>query len=300
MNTRSYRQWKRENRRRKRVKKRKIFPVVLLTVVLLIGTLIGGTVVFLVIHSREATIGTPEVLSGVVEFRIVIHIEECEEVIAEHMIDNPSSTEDRNVNLRCAAEILNGYRVEPGETFSWLQAVGNPTVERGFREAAEIAMGEGTKGIGGGICQVSSTINSAIQKTEQRTDKEYFHAERHSTEEPPAYLKPKRGDKEASVAFSSQKDFWFKNSLKYPIRMEVVAVADEVTVKIITIRKKLSVETKVISKGRSHNWLSLLYSSFIFIKFKNVLTIGNKGAKIKNTDTKKLAKRAQNKKRKKD
>lgn len=245
MNTRSYRQWKRENRRRNRVKKRKAFSVVLLAVVLLIGALIGGSVVFLVIHPREATSGKPEVLFGTVKIRIEIRIEEYEELIAEHTIDNPFSTEDRNVNLEVAAQIIDGQRVEPSEKCSWLKIVGNPTVERGFKEAGELAEGKKTTGIGGGICQVTSTIYSALQKTSQRKDPDYLHAETHSGKV--SYLDPRRGDFEASVAFSSSKDFWFINSQKYPVRLRVGAESGKVTARIFAIRKKFSVAIKEIS-----------------------------------------------------
>lgn len=246
MYSRTYREWKRDNRKRKRIRKKKTFPIIWFAIMLLIGILIGGTVVFFALQ-REATNRKPELLSGLIKFRIEIHEEEYEELVAEHSIDNPSSPEDRNVNLARAGEILNGHRINPGEKFSWIEVVGNPTIERGFKEAGEIAEGKGTKGIGGGVCQVSSTINTAIQKTEQSLDIECFHAERHSTEEPPAYLKPERGDKEASVAFTSQKDFWFVSTLGYPIRFGIETNQGEVSVKIFAIRTKYLIVIKQVS-----------------------------------------------------
>lgn len=163
-----------------------------------------------------------------------------EELIAEHTIDNPNSKPDRNTNLAAAADIINGetdgYILKPGEKFSWIEVVGKTTEEKGFKKAPEYQNGKLVQGIGGGICQVSTTINSTIQKTEQKTDEEYFHAEPHSitlkTGKPPAYIKPERGDKEASVASSVGKDFWFVNSLEYSIRMHIETNGGGVTVQV--------------------------------------------------------------------
>ena len=83
-----------------------------------------------------------------------------------------------------------------------------------------------------------STINSAIQKTDQKTDAKYLHAETHSLTS--TYLNPSRGDKEASVAYSSGKDFWFINTLDYPIRIKVKTKAGNVTVQIFSVPRELS------------------------------------------------------------
>lgn len=163
-----------------------------------------------------------------------------EELIAEHTIDNPNSKPDRNANLSAVADIINGetngYILEPGEKFSWIEVVGKTTEEKGFKKAPEYQNGKLVQGMGGGICQVSTTINSTIQKTEQKTDEEYFHAEPHSitlkTGKPPVYIKPERGDKEASVASSVGKDFWFVNSLGHSIRIYIETNGGAVTVKI--------------------------------------------------------------------
>lgn len=170
------------------------------------------------------------------EKRINIEPERVEEVlIAEHTINNPSSEANRNINMALASKRINGYILKPGEKFSWLEIVGNPTAEDGYKEAGEIKEGKKTRGIGGGICQVSSTISTAIQKTAQKVDVEHFHAETHSLDV--GYLATKKGDKEASVAYTSQKDFWFISTLENPIKIDVIAWEGSVTVKIFEIRK---------------------------------------------------------------
>lgn len=160
-----------------------------------------------------------------------------EELIAEHTIGNSNSGASRNTNMAVAAQIINeatdgmdGYILEPGEKFSWLEVVGNTTQEKGFKKASVIINRESVQDWGGGVCQVSSTINSTIQKTEQKTDKEHFYAQRHSLKS--SYIKKERGDKEATVSFDSKIDFWFISTLEYPIRIQVFTDGGSVTVKI--------------------------------------------------------------------
>ena len=73
-----------------------------------------------------------------------------------------SSTEDRNNNIRHALhDFVNGYKLAPGETFSFNNVVGYRTAERGFFPAQEIVYGNYVEGYGGGVCQASTTIYQA-------------------------------------------------------------------------------------------------------------------------------------------
>lgn len=73
-------------------------------------------------------------------------------------LDNePASLE----NVRIAAGVLNGQRIEAGEQFSFNEAVGRRTAEGGYLEAHEPAYGFDAIGIGGGICQVSTALYQA-------------------------------------------------------------------------------------------------------------------------------------------
>ena len=64
-------------------------------------------------------------------------------------------------NIRLAAGALNGCTLAPGEGFSFNAATGARTVARGYREAPVILDGEYTPGVGGGVCQVSTTLYNA-------------------------------------------------------------------------------------------------------------------------------------------
>lgn len=64
-------------------------------------------------------------------------------------------------NVRIAAGVLNGLRIEAGEAFSFNEAVGRRTAEGGYQQAAEPAYGVGAVGVGGGVCQVSTALYRA-------------------------------------------------------------------------------------------------------------------------------------------
>ena len=71
------------------------------------------------------------------------------------------SEENRNNNIRRAFEYINGYKLEPGRTFSFNKVVGERTEARGFYEATEYVSDEHVRGIGGGVCQASTTLYQA-------------------------------------------------------------------------------------------------------------------------------------------
>jgi vancomycin resistance protein YoaR len=70
-------------------------------------------------------------------------------------------SEDRLTNVRLVAELIDGALVAPGATFSFNATTGERNAAKGFREAPVIINGELSTGIGGGVCQVSTTIFNA-------------------------------------------------------------------------------------------------------------------------------------------
>lgn len=69
---------------------------------------------------------------------------------------------NRASNIELAASKINGTILQPYEIFSYNQIVGPRTENNGFKKAPEIVQGELVDGIGGGVCQVSGTIHSAM------------------------------------------------------------------------------------------------------------------------------------------
>jgi len=89
------------------------------------------------------------------------HLRAITGVIASYTTRFPGYQVHRNHNIRLAAHALDGRVLMPGERLSYNQAVGKRTLKQGFRIAPVIVRGEKQLGIGGGICQVSSTLFNA-------------------------------------------------------------------------------------------------------------------------------------------
>jgi vancomycin resistance protein YoaR len=68
------------------------------------------------------------------------------------------SSSERIQNIQAAAGKMHGLLIAPGETFSMAQALGDISLENGFQEAWIISNGRTIKGVGGGVCQVSTTL----------------------------------------------------------------------------------------------------------------------------------------------
>lgn len=133
----------------------------------------------------------------------------------------------RQHNLHLTCDTLNGTRIEPGETFSFCNTVGKATKEKGYEEA-DVYDSEGnvTKGLGGGNCQISSTLYNAVLAV---PDLEVV--ERHEHSRKVTYVEK---GKDAAVAYGSV-DFRFKNNTGKPIRIYANTDDCTVTTRIVSI-----------------------------------------------------------------
>ena len=87
---------------------------------------------------------------------------------------------DRETNIALALGKFNGLRVNPGDQVSFNEVVGRRTAEQGFREAKIIVNGEYVDGIGGGVCQVSTTIFNAAVAAGLQITESHHHSLRSS------------------------------------------------------------------------------------------------------------------------
>ncbi len=71
-------------------------------------------------------------------------------------------------NVQLVSRLLDGHLIAPGATFSFNQATGARTAAKGFREAPVIINGELGTGLGGGVCQVSTTVFNAARSAAMR------------------------------------------------------------------------------------------------------------------------------------
>lgn len=122
--------------------------------------------------------------------------------IAQYSTNFDSSLVNRTENLRLAAKALDGKLLAPGEQFSFNESVGERTAEAGYKEALIIVGNTFTPGLGGGVCQVSSTLYNAVILAHLEI------VERHRHSLPVEYVPP---GQDATVAFPTL-DFKFRNS----------------------------------------------------------------------------------------
>lgn len=87
-----------------------------------------------------------------------------------------SSSSNRLSNISLALSMLNGVSLEPGESLSFNETVGQRTTERGFKKATAYSSGKVTEEVGGGICQVSTTLFNAAVKADLKIDERHNHS----------------------------------------------------------------------------------------------------------------------------
>lgn len=133
-----------------------------------------------------------------------------------------TSDPNRNNNIQLTCSVLNEHVVAPGETFSFTGLVGKSTSDKGYKQANVInSEGDTIKGLGGGNCQVSSTLYNAVAAVPEL---EVIERHNHGSE---VHYVPI--GKDAAVAYGSM-DFKFKNNLGSNIK--IYASSDD---KVVTI-----------------------------------------------------------------
>ena len=132
------------------------------------------------------------------------------------------SSSNRINNITLAAKFIDGTVLEPGQSFSYNTTVGQRTTARGFREAGAYMNGEVVQEVGGGICQVSSTLYYCALysnlKITARTN-HYF---------PVAYIE---SGLDATVSWGAP-DFRFENDRTFPVKIVAYVSGGSVTVEI--------------------------------------------------------------------
>ena len=136
------------------------------------------------------------------------------------------SSENRKQNVELACRKINGLTLYPEEEFSFNSQVGERSVKNGFKTAYIISDGDFVEGVGGGVCQVSSTLyNCALLANLAITC-----VNPHSL--PVSYVAPS-----FDAMVSSGSDFRFVNSLSAPIKIVIAANGNDITAEIYGVGK---------------------------------------------------------------
>lgn len=135
---------------------------------------------------------------------------------------------DRSTNLRIACQKINGKVVLAGDTFSYNQALGKRTEAAGYKNGKVYEAGQVVDGIGGGICQISSTLyNTALLAN-------LDIVERRNHQFVTSYVPAGR---DATVVYGVT-DFKFKNTRKYPVRIVASANNGIATISMYGIKEE--------------------------------------------------------------
>jgi len=138
-----------------------------------------------------------------------------------------ASNVNRTTNLRLACEKINGTVLLSGETFSYNKTLGERTIAAGYKEAAIYSAGQVVDGLGGGICQISSTLYNAVVMANLEI------VERRNHQFVTSYLPAGR---DATVVYGVT-DFQFKNTRKYPVRLTAGVQNGIATIEVFGIKE---------------------------------------------------------------
>lgn len=167
---------------------------------------------------------------------------------------------NRTNNLRLASNKINGKVLMPGETFSYNNVVGERTWAAGYRNAAIYENGQVVDGLGGGICQVSSTLYNSVLRSNLEVVERSNHMFKTS------YL---GGGLDATVAYGSL-DFKFKNNRNYPVKIVSSVGGGYCTVQIYGLRTEDDYDIQITTRYLGGNTYQT-YKQF----YKNGQYVGN-------------------------
>ncbi len=148
------------------------------------------------------------------------------DVIGSYSSNFATSSAARASNVRLTAERINGYILMPGDVFSYDKTVGRRTIANGYKEAGVYVGNKVESGVGGGICQTSSTLYSAALYA----NLEIVQRTSHSL--PVAYVP---AGQDATIA-EGYIDLKIKNSTEYPVKIVAIVTGRNLECRILGVK----------------------------------------------------------------
>ncbi len=167
------------------------------------------------------------------------YLEKClfRDTMGKYSTNFKTSSANRSKNIELAAGSINDLILMPGEVFSFNSSVGERTTARGYKVAAAYAAGKTVDSVGGGICQVSSTLYNSVLLANLEI------VTRRSHQMTVSYV-PKGRD--ATVNWGTQ-DFEFKNNTDFPIKISTTVANKNVEIAIIGTLTDLDRTVEIIT-----------------------------------------------------
>lgn len=171
--------------------------------------------------------------------------------IASYTTTYNATNKTRTANLKAAINKINNIKVPDGAIFSFNQTVGKRTVTAGYEEALVIKDGEFVDGLGGGVCQISSTIFECVLRANVEIVKRTYHSLEIG------YV-PLGGD--ATVQWNS-KDFQWKNNLGCDTKLVMTCNNGKIVCKLMA-KKNINpgkVEIKIVHNDKDDSYTLTRY-----------------------------------------
>ena len=159
------------------------------------------------------------------------------DLLATYTTSYATSNSNRSTNIALAAKKINGTVLMPGEEFSFNGTVGKRTTAAGFKVAGVYSNGQVTSDVGGGICQVSSTLYNSVLKANLEITNRVNHT--FTVAYVPIGL-------DATVSWGAP-DFKFKNSRSYPVKIVATTANKKITVSIYGLKEDVEYEVELVS-----------------------------------------------------
>lgn len=143
---------------------------------------------------------------------------QVKDVLGTFTTSYSTSNGSRSANVANGCQLIDGHTLYPGDEFSAYEAVSPFSEANGYYMAASYLNGQVVDSLGGGICQVSTTLYNAVLRAELEVTERYNHSMIVTYVDPSA---------DAAIAESSGKDFKFVNNTNYPIYIEGITTPDK-------------------------------------------------------------------------
>ena len=153
------------------------------------------------------------------------------EIVSSYTTTFSEDSEGRTTNLKLSSDAIDGIILKPGDVFDFNKVVGETTYARGYVDAAVFSGGKVVDGVGGGICQVSSTLYNAAVSHDMKI------VERHNHGLPVSYVPLGR---DATVAWGYL-NFRFKNDSKHHVYIQSKVSGGRLTVTLFGTKNERDV-----------------------------------------------------------
>lgn len=168
------------------------------------------------------------------------------DVLGTYTTSYESSNSNRCTNIEVGCGLINGMVLYPGEEFSAYDAVGPFTADKGYEPAGSYLNGKVVDSLGGGICQVSTTLYNAVLLAELEVTQRSSHSM------VVTYVEP---SSDAAIAGGAGKDLRFVNNLEYPVYIEGIIADKTITFTIYgkdmrTANREIRYESVVLETNK--------------------------------------------------